>query len=323
MTSHEILRTMKGRRALVVGDLMLDEYIFGRATRISPEAPVMVVRQQRTKAVPGGAANVARNLAALGADTSVVGVIGDDDAGRALQGSLGAAGIPHPGIVVDASRPTTRKTRVLADAAHQVLRIDEEDERPLDGPIADRLCLTALVHAENAQVIVISDYLKGTVTQQVAEAVIAFARKAGIPIVVNPKPASLSHYRGATLVSLNRTEAAQATGWSELAGFGTYPESSDLPRRAAQFVRDSLQAEHVLVTMGEHGMWTEDLEIPAPRVDVFDTAGAGDTTIATVALGLAAVGYRREVFELAALTSALVVQKVGVAVPTSEDLANL
>ena len=316
MTSGELLGRFQGLRALVIGDLMLDEYIFGRAARISPEAPVMVIRQTSTDRLPGGAANVARNLLALGARTRILGVVGCDEAGELLRQSLRDQGLEAEHLVADPTRPTTRKTRVVADHSHQVLRIDHEDEAGVPVEAETKLVDAALQMVGDTDVIVLSDYLKGALTQRLAREVIERARKAGVPVVANPKPRSLSLYEKASLVSLNRSEAAEALGlWAGL------PDDNAVS--AARQILERQKSDSVLVTLGESGMVAvgpSDVRVNAPRVEVYDTAGAGDTVIATVALGYAAAGFERAVFELAAQTAASVVKHVGVATPSVEDL---
>lgn len=317
MTFTELLGRFQGTKALVVGDLMLDEYHFGRATRISPEAPVMVIRHERSEHVPGGAANVALNLRALGAVPTLIGVSGCDPAGEQLAESLAQSGLEVGAIVRDSERPTTRKTRIVADHSHQVLRMDSESDVPLSSRVEEELLIALEAAVREAQVVVLSDYLKGALTERVAARAIELAKAHQIPTVVNPKPRSLAQYRGATLVSLNRAEAAEA-----LKLYAGLPTEGALS--GADSLRAELGLESVLITLGEAGMaasGTESFRIPAPKVEVYDTAGAGDTVIATIALGIAAVGFRREVFELAAQTSAGVVRHVGVATPSAEDLA--
>lgn len=319
MNHSELLARFQGMNALVVGDLMLDEYIFGRATRISPEAPVMVVRQQQTKNLPGGAANVARNLIALGANVSMIGVLGCDRSGETLESSLQDQGILTTGIVHEPTRITTRKTRVVADHSHQVLRIDHEDEGPISAATEAKLLEQAGNHLNNCDVVVLSDYLKGAVSPKLCEHVIASANAKGIPVVANPKPRTLSHYKGATLVSLNRLEASEALGrWQGL--------EDDDALQAAQALKVSIGVKNVLITLGEAGMAVfgdGSLTVPAPRVEVYDTAGAGDTVVATVALGIAASEFSEQIFTLAALTAACVVRRVGVATPSKADLASI
>lgn len=305
-----------GIHALVIGDLMLDEYVVGKATRISPEAPVMVVRQNRTFSVPGGAANVAKNIEALGARATVLGVVGEDAAGIELQEALGEFGQ----VVPDPARPTTRKTRILADTAHQVLRIDHESEEFLDPDIEDLVFEAFRSRLAEASVVILSDYTKGVLTPGLVKKVIAEARSAGKPVVANAKPASLPYYTGAFLVSLNAREAADAVGSKDILRQDNGLGISDKPREAAKKIQRDFKVDHILITLGEYGMCTEDFYVSPQKVEVFDTAGAGDTTIATVALGIAAIGFDKQVFELAAQTSAAVVRHVGVAVPSTSDL---
>ena len=319
MTSGELLARFHGLRAVVIGDLMLDEYIFGRAARISPEAPVMVIRQTSTDRLPGGAANVARNLRALGAETKVLGVIGCDDAGEFLRQSLLDQGLDALHLVTDASRPTTRKTRIVADHSHQVLRIDHEAESTVDDAVEKRMIDAAVEMSSQADVVVLSDYLKGALTSALAAAVVKTCKAKDVPVVVNPKPRSLPMYEGAALVSLNRSEAADVLSlWKGL--------PDDEAMAAANQIRSDHNFSSVLVTLGESGMiavGSSEVRVAAPRVEVYDTAGAGDTVIATVALGMASVGFHQAVFELAAQTSASVVKHVGVATPSEEDLARM
>ncbi len=319
MTFSELLDGFRGVHALVVGDLMLDEYLFGRAARISPEAPVMVVRQESTAHLPGGAANVARNLAALGATTAMLGVTGDDLAADALAGALESEGLGGATLLRDPNRPTTRKTRVLADHAHQVLRIDHETSEMLSPEIEKKLIEALEERVAASDVVVLSDYLKGVLTPGIAARAILAARERGIPVVANPKPRSLPQYRGASLISLNRVEAAEALGsWDGL--------NPDFALEAAETLRSRTEADAMLVTLGEQGMavaGSTPCRIGVPKVEVYDTAGAGDTVIATVALGYRVAGCRPEVFELAAQTAACVIRHVGVATPSADDLAQI
>ncbi|HEY0868557.1 MAG TPA: PfkB family carbohydrate kinase [Fimbriimonas sp.] len=311
MSCAELLSSFQGQKALVVGDLMLDEYIFGQATRISPEAPVMVVRQRSTRSVPGGAANVAANLTALGAKTEIVGVVGADPYGDSLALMLG-----EQGLVRDASRPTTRKTRVLGNHSHQVLRIDHEEDHPVEAGIERQLLDKAFERIASMDVVLVSDYQKGGVTSAMIRELVAFCRDRSVPVVANPKPRSLVNYRGAALVSLNRFEAGAALGSGQV-------EDADAETAAAS-LRTRYEVENLLVTLGGSGMAAATSEgsfrVPAVKAEVYDEAGAGDTVIATVALGISVGRFGPSLLGLAAHTSAAVVQKVGVAVPTREDL---
>jgi D-beta-D-heptose 7-phosphate kinase/D-beta-D-heptose 1-phosphate adenosyltransferase len=316
-----ILDKMRGSRVLVVGDFMLDEYIEGRATRISQEAPVVVILQKASRAVPGGAANVAANIVALGGIPSVVGVIGQDSEGDRLQEALTAAGLDASGLVRDPSRPTTRKTRVLADGSHQVLRIDHEQTFPLDKNIESLLLAQVTSHLKDCDAVLLSDYRKGTLTATVVQEAIAQAVKAGKTVVANAKPDGLSNYRGATLVSLNQFEASKAANHPELLELTQNLHPTAMRIAHDLECREGIQ--HVLVTLRGDGMATADFAVDPVRVEVADEAGAGDTTIATVTLGMAGLGYCREIFQLAAETSAAVVQKVGVATPDAADLKRI
>jgi len=315
----ELLGSFRNMRALVVGDLMLDEYIFGRATRISQEAPVMVVRQSSTRSVPGGAANVAGNMVAMGAHTKIIGVLGTDAAGETLAFHLASWGINQQDLVKDSERPTTRKTRVLANHSHQVLRIDHEDESPISGSVEQTLLDRALAEIPTVDVVLISDYQKGAVTSRIIEEIVRAGKTHSVPIVANPKPKSLPFYRGAALVSLNQFEAGEALELDR-------GVSHDLADLAALQLREKLGVDRVLITLGASGMAAADdgaFFVPAHKVDVYDEAGAGDTVIATVALGVGANRFGRLLLELAAQTAASVVQKVGVATPSPQDLARI
>lgn len=294
---------------------MLDEYIFGLAERISPEAPVIVLQKQSTKAVPGGAANVALNLLALGAETTIVGLIGDDEAGEMLKSALSDSGLTNE-LIVAHDRVTTRKTRVVADGRHQILRIDHETRSAIATSTESKILEMASRLLQTVDVILFSDYLKGAVTGDVAREIIRLAGTT--PVVCNPKPKSLSNYRGATLVSLNKSEASAALD---------RPVTVEGGLKAAEDLVGLVGCESLLITFGDAGMVAYSRAggflIPATRVEVSDPAGAGDTVIATVALGLASIGFKPEVFELASKTAASVVGHVGVATPSLEDLKNL
>ena len=317
MKFQSLLDSFKGMRALVVGDLMLDEYIFGRVTRISQEAPVMVVRQSSTRAVPGGAANVAKNMVALGAQPIMVGVVGGDVAGQTLAEALEESGISADGLVTDEARPTTRKTRVIANHSHQVLRIDHEDEQSVSGDVEAAVLASAMRRLDEVNLLVISDYVKGAVTGRIIESLVEAARHREVPVVANPKPKSLAHYRGASLVSLNEYEGGLALGKPEGIQLGE-------AEAAASQLRSKLGVDRMLVTLGANGMAAatahDGFLVPAVRVEVYDEAGAGDTVIATIALAIGANRFGPVALELAAQTAASVVKRVGVAVPTDDDL---
>lgn len=316
MTYGELLTGFKGQRVVVVGDVMIDEYLYGDATRISPEAPVMVVRHGRTERLPGGAANVARNLQALGASVHLIGVVGDDPGAEMLEACLREQGLDSVTLVKEGGRATTRKVRVLADATHQTLRIDFEDDHPVGAATASEIVDSVRRQTDGAQVLLLSDYVKGALTEEVVQGCIEAVT---VPVVANAKPESIERYRGIELVSVNRAEATKALGRSK-------PIERSEAVAAARELRNRYEVGGILLTLGHEGMVAvgrEVVEVPARRVEVYDTAGAGDTVIATVALGIGSAGFRREVFELAAETAACVVRHVGVATPSPRDLAEL
>ncbi len=312
---------MAGKRVLVVGDVMLDEYIFGSATRISPEAPVMVIRKSHHAHVPGGAANVAKNVVALGGQAQLIGLIGEDEAGSKLLEGFAAIGLDLGGLVRDASRPTTRKTRVVANSSHQVLRIDEEANHAMDAQVRGELLAMAESLIGAADAILLSDYQKGCLDPEAIEALVNLAHRSGKAVLGNAKPKSAPAYAGATLVSLNRPETMEALGLDEL--------PADAGIAAAKALVQKFGVLNALVTLGRHGMAAYGEALPAgefvaaPNVEVADPAGAGDTVIATVALGIAAAGLTGPVLELATQTSSAVVRHVGVAVPSPEDLERI
>lgn len=316
MSRAGLLDAMSGTRILVIGDVMLDDYIFGRATRVSPEAPVLVLRQERTTAVPGGAANVARNVVAYGASAHLIGVVGEDEAAQLLRDGLDTEGLTHA-LVGDSNRVTTRKTRVIADGRQQMVRIDLEDDRPLGASAQAALVAQVQQEIEACDAVLLSDYTKGCLSAPAVEAIMLAAKLTWKPVIVNAKPSSVASYRGATLISLNRTEASAAMGQDV---------TSANAARAASALRERHRADVLVITLGEAGMEVagpESFRVAAPRVEVADPAGAGDTVIATLALGFAAIGFNQAVFELAADAAAQVVQHVGVVAPSKDDLERL
>lgn len=301
---------------------MLDEYISGPASRISPEAPVIVIHRRKRDLKPGGAANVAQNMAALGAKVTLAGVVGKDINGQILKEVLENHHLKNNYIIKDQARVTTCKTRILAGDGHQVLRIDQEDTIPLDKTIQKELFKKILSDLDSFDLIVISDYYKGTITEGLVLKVIDFASKKNIPIATNPKPKSIHYYnQAAALLSLNRLEATECLGHHQLL---TLEESF----QAAKILEQKHQVNCLLLTLGDDGMIVSSENQPpyhivAPKVEVYDTAGAGDTVIAAASLGYAAVGAQKSVFQLAAKVSSCVVRHLGVAIPTLKDLEKI
>lgn len=315
MTFASLLDAFQELTVNVVGDVMLDEYLFGKVSRISPEAPVMVVQQESRRCVPGGAANVALNVAALGARAGVIGVAGNDDPGASLKQAL--AGLPlDDGLVYVDGRPTTRKTRVVANHSHQVLRIDHETVEPVSEFVGSMLVANAVRPAHG---ILFSDYRKGALTPEVVRAVMAYAQRESVPVFVNAKPGSAHLFAGARLVTVNRSEASGCLGRSV-----GYPDDA---LDAATELRQRLQVDCVVVTLGEDGLVASHPDAAhhfrAPQVEAYDVAGAGDTVVATLALGVIAAGFDPRAFELAVQVAAKVVRHVGVVAPNATDLAEI
>jgi rfaE bifunctional protein kinase chain/domain len=276
---------LSGRRILVLGDLILDIYLEGSVERVSPEAPVPVValgRDPETR-LPGGAANVAMNILSLGSTPVVAGLVGDDEPGRILTGLLERAGADVSGIVTDPSRPTTVKTRIMA-RHQQILRLDRESTHQAGTETRAALGRSALHSIAGIDAVLFEDYDKGCIDHVLIGSLVEAGRRAGIPITVDPKFRNFPAYRNCTLFKPNRLEASRNTG-IEIHG----PQEA---REAAGVIRERLQAEAVLITLGEQGSilcpaGREPVYMPTAARRVFDVSGAGDTVIAVATLGLA------------------------------------
>jgi rfaE bifunctional protein kinase chain/domain len=307
------------RRIAVVGDVMLDHFLVGRVDRISPEAPVPVVRFDRDDFRLGGAANVAHNVARLGARVSLVGLVGEDEAASRLRNQLSAGGLDPAGLVTDPGRPTTRKMRIVTTRNQQVARVDHESEADPAGSVLEVLVRHARAAVAEADAVVLSDYRKGVVTPAVIEACLSAAREAGIPLLVDPKVPQADRYRGATLITPNHHEAELMTQMSI---------RSDEDARSAAAALHERTGASVLITWGEYGMWVLDtsasprieLRLPAAAREVSDVTGAGDTVIAVLALGLGAGARLTDAARLANLAAGFVVAHFGPAAPSAADL---
>jgi D-beta-D-heptose 7-phosphate kinase/D-beta-D-heptose 1-phosphate adenosyltransferase len=301
---------------LVVGDVMIDQFVVGRVTRISPEAPVPIVRFEREENRIGGAANVAHTITGLGARAEVVGLVGDDAEAQLLRAALTAEGIGSTGLVIDGGRPTTRKVRVVTDRHQQVARIDYERDDEARGEVEARLVAEVRKRAGRTQAIVVSDYLKGAVTAAVVAAAVDAGRSRRLPVLVDPKIPHIAYYRGATLVTPNHHEAEIATH--------RLIRSDDDAQAAAQAFRERAACVGTLITRGEHGMWlldaTTEGALAATAREVADVTGAGDTVIATLALALAVGATSAEAAALANHAAGVVVGKFGPATVSVDEL---
>ena len=313
--ARHLIARFSGLHVLVVGDVMLDRFIVGHVTRISPEAPVPVVRFQSEHARLGGAANVAQNLAALGAGVSLVGIVGADAAADRLREQLTASGIGVDGLVEDRGRPTVEKVRIVTGRNQQVARIDYEDDADATGDLEARIIEAIGRLADEAAVLLVSDYLKGAITGAVMRTLVGLKSRQR-PLLVDPKIPHLAHYAGASLVTPNHHEAEVATH--------RRIRTNEEAREAALDFRMRAACDAALITRGEHGLWLSSAEaegaVPAVAREVSDVTGAGDTVVATLALALAAGGTLAEAAVLANHAAGVVVGKFG---PASVSPAEL
>jgi D-beta-D-heptose 7-phosphate kinase/D-beta-D-heptose 1-phosphate adenosyltransferase len=308
----EIMRAMRRSRVAVVGDIMLDRYIWGQVERISPEAPVPVVAVADTSVRLGGAANVAWNLASLGVGAALAGVVGRDVSGRDLRRILREKGIATATLVADPRRPTTEKIRIIAHS-QQVVRADFEANTPLGEGILRKLLSAVRRALEGARIVVISDYGKGAVTPEVMNLV----RSKGTPFLIDPKEGHFSLYRGAFAVTPNKKEAG---------GFYNRRVRSDADlAEVGRLLLADLEARSVLVTRGEEGMTLFEAgraprHFPTRASEVYDVTGAGDTVISVLGAGLAAGATLYESIELANAAAGIVIRELGTAVVRPEEL---
>ncbi|MDB5618632.1 D-glycero-beta-D-manno-heptose-7-phosphate kinase [Tardiphaga sp.] len=306
-----------GQTVLCVGDLMLDEFVYGEVSRISPEAPAPVIAVQRSEINIGGAGNVARNIAALGASCIFVGLIGDDEAGRMLTDRLAQEDRIEALLIVDASRPTTRKVRFVSEHfSTHMLRADWEMASPAAAAIEQRLIDTILPQIVRADIVLLSDYAKGVLTARVLRNVIDAARKLGKRVIVDPKSANFAIYRGATLLTPNRKEFSEATRSRADTDAGV--------ATAAQEAMILADCEAMLITRSEHGMTLVPrdgtaIHVPALPVRVRDVSGAGDTVAAMLAVAMAAGADWETTLRAATAAAAVAVGKKGTAVVTPSE----
>jgi D-glycero-beta-D-manno-heptose-7-phosphate kinase len=312
---RQLLDSFPGRRMLVVGDVILDRYWWGEASRLSPEAPVPVVRRRHATACPGGAANTAANLAALGATVQLLGVVGADREAGELSAVLAENGIETGGLVRDSSRPTSTKTRVVAMHQH-VVRVDDESTEPVEGDAADAIAMAATSGIAGADAVVVSDYGKGLLAPPLLGAILSAAAGAGKRVLVDPKGADFARYRGAWLLKPNRMELGLLTRLP----VRNHGETKDAGLRLAEALPGTL----ILVTEGPDGMTLFGDGAPiqvrhTPR-QVYDVTGAGDTVLAAMAMAVAAGADCRQAMELASEAAALAVGQLGTAAVTREQL---
>lgn len=313
------LDRLAAAHVVCVGDVMLDRFVYGEVERISPEAPIPILRIAREAVTVGGAGNVARNLSALGTETRLFGVVGDDPAGKEASEVLSLERAVELSLIADGGRPTTVKTRFIA-GGQQLLRTDEEDLTALpDGLLAQLSTgVTASVSDGKCSALILSDYGKGVLTDAMISAAMEAARAAGVPVVVDPKGIDFTRYRGAGVITPNRRELGAAS---------RMPVGSDAEvAAAARHLIETCGLEAVIATRGAYGMTvvtgSDEVHLPALAREVFDVSGAGDTVVATVAAGLAAGMSVTDAAQLANVAAGLVVAKVGTAVVRRDELAD-
>ena len=311
----EILEAIRSKNIVVLGDVMLDEFVWGAVTRISPEAPIPVVDVQRESAHLGGAANVLANLVSLGAQGSVAGVVGNDRAGHQLRSNLDQIVSQNGSLIADESRPTTLKTRIIAHS-QPVVRTDRESRAPVDSNIEDLLISQLKAALIQADAFVVSDYDKGAVTPRILEAILPLAY-GRVPVLVDPKLRNFKSYRPATLITPNHFEALEMTNVREDSDSGLHI--------AAQRIRADLNCDAVLITRGAGGMMLLESDdkpvyVKTAAREVYDVTGAGDTVIAALAAALAAGASILEAATFANHAAGIVVGKVGTATVSPDEL---
>ncbi|MGE0886123.1 MAG: D-glycero-beta-D-manno-heptose-7-phosphate kinase [Blastocatellales bacterium] len=315
--AKNILDNFYGRRLVVLGDLMLDEFIWGEVRRISPEAPVPVVEVKRESWHLGGAGNVVSNLLELGAQAVPIGILGEDEAGRLLLQRFRQRGADVGGLILDPSRPTTRKSRIVAHS-QQMVRADREDRSPIKPEIEEKVIAAFDTALTETEAVIISDYDKGLLTPRVLENVISIAQSKNKLVCLDPKIRNFASYRKANIITPNQLEAERASGIEII------DEESLVG--AAHKIRNLLDCQNVLITRGEHGMSLLDANnkithIPTVAREVYDVTGAGDTVIATLSLAIAAGATVIEAAIIANHAAGLVVGKVGTATVEKSELA--
>lgn len=323
--ANELVRRIRECTVVVLGDVMLDEFVWGDVTRISPEAPVPVVDIRRESMHLGGAANVLANLVALGARASCVGVIGNDRAGERLREELLEAGALNANdtLIVDDHRPSTIKTRIIAHN-QLVVRADRERRTPVDARTEERIIISLKKLIDGASAFVVSDYDKGAVTTRILAEVLPHVYERGIPVLIDPKIRNFDAYRPATLVTPNHHEALRLTKWYDQSD-NMEEDTDENLQRAGRLIHERLGCEAVLITRGPGGMMLLEGDhnpvcVETVAREVYDVTGAGDTVIATLAAALAAGASMLEAAMLANHAAGIVVGKVGTATVSGDEL---
>ena len=315
-TLLNMLKDFEKQHLLVIGDIMLDEYVWGRATRISPEAPVPVVEVRNRTYHPGGAANTVSNIMALGASATLLGVAGRDASGRLLKNILSDAGINTNLVLTMRNRPTTCKIRIIAQG-QQVMRADQEEIAAVSPNMSKRMIREVEKILDDIDGIAVSDYNKGVVNPVFMSGLLPLARESGKPMAVDLKPANMSYFKGTTLVTPNRYEAETLSG--------IRIRNDESLREAGLVIQRTMGVENVVITLGAEGValfesGKEMLLIPSVATQVYDVTGAGDTVLSVIALCLSCGHDPADAVTLANIAAGLVVRKRGTATATVEEL---
>ena len=313
---REIVELFLSAKILVVGDVMLDEFVWGKVSRISPEAPIPVVKVSSETAIPGGAANVAANLSSLGAEVSLAGIIGNDVEARILKRELKARGVASRGLIVDKSRPTTLKRRIVADN-QQVVRMDREKVGEIHAALVEKIigyCRNVISHVGG---IVVSDYGKGVITQRIIQELRKFKRKKYLPIAVDPKTGHFDRYSWVTVIAPNKREVEESQR--------VLIENEKMLVKAGRNLLRKLECSAILITRGEEGMSLFEkngsiTHIPTAAREVYDVTGAGDTVTSALTLSLSCGATIKEAAMISNHAAGVVVSKRGTATVSREEL---
>jgi rfaE bifunctional protein kinase chain/domain len=315
---RSIQQKQKPPAILVIGDLMIDHYIWGDATRLSPEAPVPIVNVKSESTTLGGAANVAQNLVALGANVTLGGLIGNDTFGERLIEILENEGIATDAIIKDAQRPTTVKTRIVA-GSHQLVRVDREITDPVRSELEDELADKLDHYINEADIVLFSDYGKGLFSRELTRRLIDLAKQKEKKVIIDPKGLDYEKYKGAFIIKPNRKELAEAAKTERI-------KSVEDLQKAAKVIFKQTGAEYLVVTLSEEGMVILDeltyKLLPVKATAVFDVTGAGDTVLATMAYFIASGLSIEDACELANHAAAIVIRRVGSATTTIDEIIN-
>lgn len=316
---ERIVKNFSGKKVLIIGDIMLDEYIFGITKRLSPEAPVPIVEVERIMHVPGGAANAANNVRSLGDETFLVGVIGKDETGQQLLNMLHKLGIKTDGILKLTDRQTILKSRIISQGQH-IVRVDKEDRKEIPENIQKKLLRLIKKKIKNIDIVLISDYAKGVVTPIISQETIKLAKRANKKVLIDPKGEDFSKYRGCSIITPNLKELETALKISN-SSLKSLPQS-------AKMLLAHVNSEAVLVTLGGKGMSLLDnlgnyIHIPSADVRVVDISGAGDTAVGTFSLSLAAGANFFEAMLVSIYACSVVIGKMGTATVSRNELLNV